>query len=206
MDSENEITLGVLTAIQSHRSPTQRAIASEVGIALGLANSYLRRCVSKGYIKISQAPANRYMYYLTPKGFAEKSRLTAEFLRQSFSLFRQAREQYGRLFAECRARGWDRVGLYGLGDLCDIAVLCAHESRISIAGIIDPAATVSESIGLPVKSTVLDLLPVDAVVLTDMRDAQGAYQRILKEFAQENVLVPALLEVGPVPVEGVSEG
>jgi len=28
-------------------------------------------------MKIKQAPANRYVYYLTPKGFAEKSRLTA---------------------------------------------------------------------------------------------------------------------------------
>ena len=44
-----------------------------MGVALGLANSYLKRCIRKGFIKITEAPANRYLYYLTPQGFAEKA-------------------------------------------------------------------------------------------------------------------------------------
>ena len=67
------------------------------GIALGLANAYLKRCVKKGLIKVSQAPANRYAYYLTPKGFTEKSRLTAEYLTISFNFFRDARAQCAAL-------------------------------------------------------------------------------------------------------------
>ena len=38
-----------------------------------------------------QVPLNRYAYYLTPQGFAEKSRLTAEYLAASFDFFRRAR-------------------------------------------------------------------------------------------------------------------
>ena len=60
-------------------------------IALGLANAYLRRCVRNGLVKMSQVPLNRYAYYLTPQGFAEKSRLTAEYLAVSFNFFRRAR-------------------------------------------------------------------------------------------------------------------
>ena len=55
-------------------------------------NAYLKRCVKKGLVKVSGAPARRYAYYLTPQGFAEKSRLTVEYLSSSFSFFRQARE------------------------------------------------------------------------------------------------------------------
>ena len=91
--SEVEITLGLLNAIERDSRLTQRTLANELGIALGLANTYLRRCAKKGFIKVSQAPAKRYAYYLTPQGFAEKSRLTARYLTQSFNLFRHARTQ-----------------------------------------------------------------------------------------------------------------
>ena len=72
------IVLSVLTSIERDSTITQRKLANELGIALGLANAYLRRCVRKGLIKMSQVPLNRYAYYLTPQGFSEKSRLTAE--------------------------------------------------------------------------------------------------------------------------------
>ena len=79
--------LGLLTSIERDSPITQRKLAGDLGIALGLANSYLRRCMRKGLIKMSQVPLNRYAYYLTPQGFAEKSRLTAEYLVGVVQLF-----------------------------------------------------------------------------------------------------------------------
>ena len=108
-----EIVLGLLTSIERDSAITQRKLAGDLGIALGLANSYLRRCVRKGLVKMSQVPLNRYAYYLTPQGFAEKSRLTAQYLSISFNFFRHARQQCAALFAECAARGWRRIGLAG---------------------------------------------------------------------------------------------
>ena len=70
-EGDSEITLGVLNAVDENSGVTQRGVAKEVGIALGLTNTYLKRCVKKGLIKVQQAPANRYAYYLTPKGFSE---------------------------------------------------------------------------------------------------------------------------------------
>ena len=68
--AERAITLGLLNAIQDDNKLTQRSVAKGLGIALGLANAYLKRCIKKGYIKVSQVPPNRYAYYLTPRGFA----------------------------------------------------------------------------------------------------------------------------------------
>ena len=73
-----ELLLGVLSAVEHDSNVTQRNMSSQLGIALGLANAVLKRCVRKGLIKISTAPLNRYAYYLTPTGFSEKARLTAE--------------------------------------------------------------------------------------------------------------------------------
>ena len=110
IDNEARITLGLLNLVDDNSKASQRSLAGNLGIALGLANAYVKRCVKKGLIKVSQAPANRYAYYLTPKGFAEKSRLTAEFLSQSFNLFRHARAEGSDLLAHCETRGWKRVG------------------------------------------------------------------------------------------------
>ena len=136
--TEAEITLGVLTAIEENHAVTQRSIASGLGIALGLTNAYLKRCIKKGYVKVTQIPRNRYAYYVTPTGFAEKSRLTAFYLSQSFRFFREARGQCEEAFETCVARDWNRVVLVGVGDLGEIAYYCGRERPIELLGFLDP--------------------------------------------------------------------
>ena len=65
-DPENARTLEILDIVQRNEQVSQRHLARQLGVALGLANSYLKRCVKKGWVKVQQAPANRYLYYLTP--------------------------------------------------------------------------------------------------------------------------------------------
>src|SRR3546814_15742368 len=86
-----------------------------------LTNAYLKRCVKKGLIKVSQAPANRYAYYLTPTGFAEKSRLTAEYLSHSFRFFRDARTQCADAMAKAAGQGWHTIAPYGMTELARLA-------------------------------------------------------------------------------------
>ena len=81
---QTRIMLGVLEAAEQDRPVSQRQLATDLGIALGLANAYVKRCMKKGLMKVSQVPARRYSYYLTPEGFAEKARLTSEYLSFSF--------------------------------------------------------------------------------------------------------------------------
>jgi DNA-binding MarR family transcriptional regulator len=73
-------SLELLQSVERDGGQSQRRLAAELGIALGLVNAYLKRCIKKGLVKVSAAPARRYAYYLTPHGFAEKSRLTVEYL------------------------------------------------------------------------------------------------------------------------------
>ena len=157
----NVITLGVLSAIEEDDRATQRAISQELGIALGLANAYLKRCVKKGFVKVQHIPANRYAYYLTPQGFAEKSRLTADYLSMSFNFFRSSREQCAALFQSCEERRWTRVALAGCGDLAEIFTLCRREgSDVEIVGIIDTSAdgdAPERFAGLPVVRRLTDL-------------------------------------------------
>jgi hypothetical protein len=192
---EAEITLGLLNAVEENSALTQRSVASELGIALGLANSYLKRCVRKGLIKVHQAPANRYAYYLTPKGFSEKGRLTALYLASSFSFFRGARSQCAALLADCEAHKWRRAALAGASELAEIAALCARDSAIELAGIVDPASAAARFAGLPVVGRLKELGPVSAVIVTDLRSPQSTYDALIESLPQERVLTPRLLGV-----------
>src|SRR6202166_4135736 len=124
--------LGLLDAVERERAQSQRLLASELGIALGLVNAYLKRCVKKGLVKVRHAPARRYAYYLTPNGFAEKSRLTVEYMSYSFSLFRRAKTDCMDALGSARERGFTRIALYGVSDLAEIATICALDSGVTI--------------------------------------------------------------------------
>jgi DNA-binding MarR family transcriptional regulator len=194
-DGDAEITLGLLNAVQESSTVTQRSMANDLGIALGLANAYLKRCVRKGLIKISQVPPNRYAYYLTPKGFTEKSRLTSEYLSYSFTFFRNARSQCGDALEYCAARGWKRIALAGCGELAEIATLCAVEHEVALVGIIDSSAKAKEFAGLKIVSSAKKLRGLDAVIVTDLQAPQSVFEALSKDFSPECVLTPRLLRI-----------
>ena len=192
---ETEITLGLLSAVEENSAVTQRSVAQELGIALGLANAYLKRCVKKGLIKVKQIPPNRYAYYLTPKGFSEKTRLTGEYLSSSFTFFRRARGQCEAIFKECDERGWRRIALIGPGDLAEIATLCAREYGVELVGILGTKQHGRQFAGLPVAASVKALGSFDAVLVTEMQTPQAAVDALDGKVTAERILVPAMLRV-----------
>jgi DNA-binding MarR family transcriptional regulator len=195
----DELVLGVLDAVARDHQITQRSVAQELGIALGLANAYLKRCVRKGLIKVQQVPRRRYAYYLTPHGFSEKSRLTASYLAHSLSFFRRARLRCGEEFAEAQARGWRRVALYGTGDLAEIAMLCAREHDVELVGIVDPDHGADRFLGLPVAAAAAALGTIDAAIVVDLAAPQKALTAAEAALGAERVLVPDILRIRRTP-------
>ena len=194
-EAETAITLAVLNAVHENDNVTQRSLAQEVGVALGLANAYLKRCVKKGLVKVKQAPANRYLYYLTPRGFAEKSRLTADYLNHSLHLFRRARAEYTQALATCQAEAWYRVALIGVSDLAEVAMLSAIGTKVELVAIVDRSHHSDRFANLPVVSDLSALDRVDAVILSGMHGAQEIYEALVGRIDEERILVPELLRV-----------
>ena len=198
-NNEQKITLGVLNAVHSDSNITQRSMAGKLGIALGLTNSYLKRCVKKGLIKIQQAPANRYAYYLTPQGFSEKSRLAREYLTQGFQFFRIAREQCSEIFKVCSDQGKKKIVLHGLTDLAEIAVLCASDHDIELISIIDPSSKLDNYTNIPIHSDFSNLDDFDALIITDLGSPQQEFEMLLKRYGNDRVFAPAILNLSNEP-------
>src|ERR1700694_1871385 len=140
--------LGLLESVERGGEQSQRPLASELGVALGLLNAYLKRCINKGLVKVAGAPARRYAYYLTPHGFAEKSRLTVEYLSVSFSLFRRAKMDYMAVLEAARLRGFGRIAILGVSDLAEIATICALETGTVIVAVVDPQSELARFAGV----------------------------------------------------------
>lgn len=192
-EREDSLTLEILEAIEARSDVTQRHLARSTGIALGLANSYLKRCVRKGLVKIHQAPANRYLYYLTPRGFAEKSRLTAQYLSVSFAFYRRAGDSCRAAFERCKKHGWKRIVLCGVSDLAEIASLRALEHDVEIAGIYDPFHAGERFLGWRVYGNLESLGSYDACLVTDLSDPRGTFDALVGMVDIERVVVPDIL-------------
>src|SRR5205807_3235936 len=67
MDIEAHRDLKLLEEVEKDSRVTQRGLAHQLGIALGLTNIYLKRLVRKGYIKCVNVQSNRISYLITPR-------------------------------------------------------------------------------------------------------------------------------------------
>lgn len=187
--------LRILSACEESEPSGQRAIAERVGVALGLANALIRRCVQKGFVKITEAPTRRYAYYLTPVGFSEKARLVAEYVSLSLDFFRRARGQFEQLAGDSAKRGWKRLILVGSGELAEIALLSVDGSGAKWVAVLDPQRNLPEFHGRRVIRDLSDSEGFDAVVIAESRDAQACYDELAKIVPLDRILVPSLLHV-----------
>ena len=186
--------LSLLQAVDRRNNVTQRFLADELGVAVGLINAYVKRGVKRGLIKVQQVPKRRFAYYLTPHGFAEKSRLAALYLSSSFEYFRQARRDCDSATHAASDRGWNRIVLVGASDLAEIAIVCAAESKAKIVGIVDAGLERERFHGLPVWARLEDAQELaDAAMVTSLDDARNAFVKAAEVFGSERVLVPELL-------------
>lgn len=198
----SRIMHGLLESVRRDSAGSQRERASEFGVALGLVNAYLNFCVKKGYIRVKKIPAKRYVYYLTPKGFAEKSRLALTLVSNSLHSFRQARAEYTAAFRELKEAGATRLVLVGLSELAEISMLCAADCQIALAAIVDPVRPAGQFVGLPV---VADFSQVsggfDGAVITDLTNPAASHARAVGRLGRAKVRAPAILGIAATECE-----
>ncbi len=140
MERRVERDLEILIAIGEGRPLTQRALAQRLGVALGLANLYLKRLARKGLIKITEFPRKpatrkRLRYVVTPKGLAEKARLTYAYMNYSLAIYRRTRETLRETLSHLHGNGMKRIALYGLGEAAELAYITLREFGLEPVGI-----------------------------------------------------------------------
>jgi hypothetical protein len=192
-EGKQEILLRLLEQVEADDSVSQDRFAKRVGIAKGLANAYFNRCLQKGWIRLRQVPKQRFLYYLTPRGFAEKARLTAEFLTSSYQFYRHAREDVGLIMTDAASRGHNRLAVLGAGELAEIAAIVSDETPVEIVGFIAPNSPRKRIAGRPVVAGWSEVDAADGVLLATFEDAGAALELFRREQPDVPVFIPRQL-------------
>ena len=196
---QTEIEL--LAALERREIVTQPALAKRLSISVGMVNALLKRAVRKGLVKAKAAPYKRWAYYVTPEGFQEKSRLVAQYLDASLAFFRMARREYRVLFLDGRRMGFRRFVLVGRGEVAEIALLAALEADAELVGILDREANTDRLHGLPVLRSLEEAEAWDALVITESRQPQEAFETLRDTVPARQVLAPSFLRIVREPLD-----
>jgi len=101
---QEEIQFEVLRRLHQTPQVSQRALAKYLGVGLGTINFCFQALVEKGLVKMQNFSQSknklRYAYLLTPAGVAEKSKLTAEFLKRKVAEYEALQAEIESLKAE----------------------------------------------------------------------------------------------------------
>ncbi len=179
-------SLLLLDEISRDESITQRDLSRRLGLALGLVNSYIKNLVSRGYVTVSTIPRKRYTYYLTPRGFAEKTRLTYRHLQNFTNLYRVARKDFQRLFAALDGPGMRKVVFCGLDETTEIAYLSLMERGMSLAGVVDDEKKGGDFFSHTVRKIEdIGSIDYDMVVITSFRSGTVLKERLMEAGVEE---------------------
>jgi len=189
MDSEARRHLQLLEAVEEDSRVTQRGLATKLGIALGLTNIYLKRLVRKGYIKCVNVQSNRLTYLITPRGIAEKARLTYEFIDYSLHLYGEVRQHLREMLRDCAASG-RRVAIFGRGEAAEIAYLSLKEFGLEPIAIFDEA-TGARFLGMPVRPIAEHAdVPYDVMVVATLDLSANHLEHLIRDGVPEAKLFP----------------
>jgi len=196
--TEDQAIRQILDRIETDEEVSQRDLADELGVALGMVNAYIKRCVRTGLIKIHQMPPRRYRYYLTPQGFAEKSRLTAQYLRDSFGALRRGLASFERLYADLAEEGVTRIILVGDDEMLEVGILASLSTGIEVVGVWNPLAASHEVRGVAAVDPAVDPAaapPADRWVLAVLKDGPEAFERLSAVVDPALIAMPDVLRL-----------
>ena len=137
MDTQDLRTLRLLEEIETNQLPSQRYLASRLNVSLGLTYAFIKRLTKKGYFKIKTIHKNRIKYILTPKGAAEKTRLTYEYIQYSFRFYKRARVKLQKLYRKLNEQDVHRIVFYGSNEVAEIAYVFLQATDIELVAVVD---------------------------------------------------------------------
>lgn len=180
MDVEAHRNLQALEAIAEDDRITQRTLSTKLGIALGLTNIYLKRLVRKGYVKCVNIQSNRLRYLLTPKGIAEKTRLTYEFLEYSLYLYGNVRSHLRTVLEPHLRENRRRVAVFGTGEAAELAYLSITELGLELVAVFDGVGA-GRFLGRPIRD--IEEHPqvgFDLLVVATLEHAEPIVHRLIR--------------------------
>ena len=191
--ADSYTSLLILDELSRNGEVTQRDLSKRLGMALGLINSYIKNLASKGHITIANIPPKRYTYYLTPKGFIEKSRLAFQHLHNFNNLYRIARQDFQMLFHGLNRYNVKKLVFCGADEVAEIAYITLQEFELELVSVVDTEKKSTMFFSHTIRPLEeLKNIGFDRVLITSYSRGEELYNRLIEiGIPEEKILLRA---------------
>ena len=185
--------LNLLQELERNPIISQRELSHKFGIALGVTNACLKRMARRGWIRITNMDHRRIGYYLTPKGLAEKTKLTLRLVSWTVQHYSTLKDIIGERLLEIQNKGIERIVFYGVSDEMEIAYVTLQGVKVQLAGIVEDEEKMGqkqEVFGFELKKVEqIGTLKPDAVIITSPVDQEKKVQKLRELVDFEKVKI-----------------
>lgn len=160
--------MDLLSQIEQDPDISQASLAQELGVAVGTINWHLKRLVEKGYVKVKRAQRKKLRYIITPEGLALRARLTIDFVKNSFNLYRRIREEVLEILDEMKIHGYSDVMIEGDGEIGEVCRLTCLEQGITVSVSDSAPRIIIDGLKMHLK------YPEEAALINDQQSTEQA--------------------------------
>ena len=191
MDLSNDRELKLLSEVDEIANFTQRQLSQRVGISLGLTNTLFRNLVKKGYIRGTQASWKRWVYALTPEGFARKIGLTVDYIRRELGYYQHVRQTLRTEMESLAFHEETRVAIYGTSDFAELVYIGLKDFGITEIDIFSSESPNGRTFfGMPVRGLdTLDTNEYDRIIVASLGDTDAIATDLESRGKSSNKLV-----------------
>lgn len=122
----------LLEAISEDETVTQAGLAKRLDIAVGSVNWYIKRLISRGYLKATRMDRTRLRYNLTPEGMRAFTRNATQYMKDSLLVYRDLRLQAREMVAQLERKGIESIAITGEDEIADILRLTCIEAGVAV--------------------------------------------------------------------------
>ena len=184
--------LRLLEELERNPIVSQRELSHKFGIALGVTNACLKRMARKGLIRIRDLNPRKIGYYLTPKGFIEKTRLTIHLISFRVQHYSELKKVIANRLLEMQRDGKQRIVFYGVSDEMEVAYITLQGVNLKLVGIVEDDEKVSSRIifGYEIEpvSRIQELKP-DGILITSLTENEQKKERLGGIFKKNSVCI-----------------
>ena len=184
--------LRLLEELERNPIISQRKLSHKFNIALGVTNACLRRMARKGWIRIRGLSHRKIGYYLTPKGFEEKARLTLHMISYTMQHYSELKKMISHRLLEMEQEGFHRIVFYGISDEMEVAYITLQGVNLKLVGIVEDDDKFNPQIlfgyELEPVSRINELKP-DCILITSLAEIDFKKERIKTYLGTEQICV-----------------
>jgi len=184
--------LRLLEELERNPIVSQRELSHKFGIALGVTNACLKRMARKGLIRIRGLNHRKIGYHLTPKGFAEKAKLSFHLISYIVQHYAELKKIISQRLLEMQADGLQRIAFYGVSDEMEVAYVTLQGVNLKLVGIVEDDEKMTSRIifGYEIEpvSRVQELKP-DGILITSLTENEQKRERLRGIFKQNSICI-----------------